>query len=99
MKNKKSQHKAGPTKLHLHSTSLSAQRQRLLKVLKTLGAVNTIFARERLNIMMPAARIKELRMQGHEIFTTRITLKDQNGFVHSGIARYVLIKLVGSNND
>lgn len=76
-----------------HDTSLNAQRKRLLDALVELGAVNTMFARDRLNIMMPAARVKELRESGHDIFTDRIVINDHYGRSHPRVARYVLIKL------
>ena len=82
---------------NLSNASASAQRKRMLDALQTLGAVNTLYARDRLNIMMPAARVKELRQQGHQILTTRITITDRNGFVHHNVARYVLIQSVGSD--
>jgi hypothetical protein len=87
--------KGTTTKTCLNSTSTHAQRQRLLEALIELGAVNTIYARDSLNIMSPAPRIMELRKQGHEIIKTPITINDRNGFIHSGVARYVLIKLAG----
>lgn len=80
-------------------TSTRAQRKRLLEALKILGAANTLYARDRLNIMAPAPRIKELREQGHHIHTDRITITDRNGFVHHNVARYVLIKLAGGETE
>lgn len=80
---------------HLNNTSTSAQRQRLLATLMLLGAVNTLYARDQLNILMPASRINELRNQGHQIDTYRITIKDQHGRTHRAVARYVLITLAG----
>lgn len=100
MRNKKSQRKASPNKKsHLNSTTSSAQRKRLLEAMQRLGAVNTMYARDRLNILMPASRIKELRNFGHTIHTYRITIKNKQGFVHRGVARYVLIKLADKNDE
>lgn len=82
----------------LTNTSASAQRKRLLEALQTLGAVNTLYARDRLNIMAPAPRIKELREQGHQIHTDRISIQDRDGFTHGNVARYVLIKLAGGEH-
>lgn len=93
MENKKGQHMASPKQSSLHCTSANAQRVRLLAALIELGAVNTLYARDRLNILMPAARVKELRNLGHQIHTDLITITDRNGFVHHKVARYVLIKL------
>lgn len=100
MKNKKGQHKTSPKKKsHLNDTTSAAQRKRLLDALIRLGAVNTMYARDKLNILMPASRIKELRILGHDIYTDRITIKNKQGFVHLGVARYVLIKLAGTNDE
>jgi len=82
----------------LSNTSANAQRKRLLEALQTLGAVNTLYARDRLNIMAPAPRIKELREQGHQIHTDRISIQDRDGFTHGNVARYVLIKLAGGEH-
>lgn len=83
---------------YLSNASANAQRKRLLDALQILGAVNTLYARDRLNIMAPAPRIKELREQGHQIHTDRISITDRNGFIHSNVARYVLIKLAGGKH-
>ncbi len=74
---------------HVNDTSGSAQRARLLSRLH-LGPVDTITARAELNIMMPAARVKELREQGHPINTHRITITDEQGRTHHGVALYYI---------
>ena len=86
---KKADQKASPKKTLGHSTSTEAQRARLLARLKA-GPIDTITARRELNILMPAARIKELREAGYPIETQRITLIDDHGRNHSGIALYYL---------
>ncbi|MEN2426299.1 helix-turn-helix domain-containing protein [Chromobacterium vaccinii] len=78
-------HSSNPTDL-----STTAQRLRLLEALRN-GQVDTFQAREVLNIMMPAARVKELRLAGFEILTLRVRLPDAAGIEHNGVARYVLI--------
>lgn len=70
-------------------TSSSAQRNRLLKRLRA-QPVDTITARRELNIMMPAARVKELRDRDHDIRRHLITLEDDHGRPHHGIALYFL---------
>lgn len=85
-KNKADQ-QAGPKKLPLNDTSADAQRTRLLARLQN-GPVDTITARSEMNIMMPAARVKELRVQGHPIKTQLITLTDDHGRLHNGVALY-----------
>lgn len=73
----------------VNDTSGNAQRLRLLARLK-LEPIDTITARSELNIMMPAARIKELRDRGHDIRRHLITLTDDQGRPHYGIALYFL---------
>ncbi len=75
---------------HVNDTSGSAQRARLLARVQQAGSVTTITARAELNIMMPAARVKELREQGHPINTHRITMTDDQGRTHHGIALYYI---------
>lgn len=89
MSTKKADQQASPTKTPVHDTSSHAQRARLLARLY-LGPVDTITARSELNIMMPAARVKELREQGHPINTHRITITDEQGRTHHGVALYYI---------
>jgi hypothetical protein len=74
---------------HINDTSTEAQRTRLLAQLKQC-AVDTLSARRDLNILAPAARVKELRQAGHSIQTQRMTLTDEQGRTHHGIALYYL---------
>lgn len=76
-------------KASIKNTSAEHQRNRLLERLME-GAVTTIEARRDLNVMMPAARIKELRNAGHNIQTQRITMADDQGNKHSRVALYYL---------
>jgi hypothetical protein len=78
---------------NLYHTSASAQRQCLLNWLIRNGTVNTMLARDRLNIMMPAARIKELRDFGHIITTLQIVINYRDGRPHYQVARYALLEL------
>lgn len=75
-----------------YSTDTAAQRQRLLAFLIE-RPVNTMYARDMLNIMAPAARVKELREAGHDINTHRITITDRDGRDHRGVAVYTLLKI------
>lgn len=86
---KKADQQASLKKTRIDDTSSHAQRARLLERL-CLGPVDTITARRELNIMQPAARIKELREAGHSIMTHRITLTDDHGRAHHGVALYYL---------
>jgi hypothetical protein len=91
---KRADQQASPRKTRFDNTAASAQRARLLERLR-LGPVDTITARRDLNIMMPAARVKELRAAGHPIMTQRLTLTDEQGRTHSGVALYYLGSLAG----
>lgn len=76
---------------NLGNTSANAQRARLLTRLQ-FGPVDTITARRELNILMPAARIKELKELGYNIHVQRISLTDDQGRTHHCIALYSLIQ-------
>jgi hypothetical protein len=86
---RKADQQASPRKTHLKNTTAAAQRARLLERLQ-VGAVDTITARRELNILMPAARVKELRELGHPIKTHRITMTDEQGRTHHGVALYYI---------
>lgn len=90
--------KAQPEKLGKHSKKIKqldnntnqSQRQRLLDWLRSEGTITTIQAREELNIMMPAARIYELRLKdGFNIKTVWTTETTDKGYPHR-VARYIL---------
>lgn len=70
--------------------SAEAQRARLLDALRC-GPVTTIEARRNLDILMPAARVHELKHRhGYKIQTIRIRQETDSGKLHS-VARYVLL--------
>jgi hypothetical protein len=70
--------------------SAAGQRFRLLQALRA-GPVSTIEARHRLDILMPAARVHELRHRdGHNIFTHWVHEKTAAGLLHK-VAKYVLL--------
>ena len=80
--------KASPNK-QFNDTSSVVQRQRLLKALRK-GPISTIQARDELEILMPAARIHELRHKlGIAIGTRMRSLPTFNGKKHS-VAVYFL---------
>lgn len=81
------------TDLDVNNITLAAQRHRLLFTLVHMGSVNTLYARERLNILHPAGRIKDLREEGHKITTDRIEITDQRGRKHIRVGLYTLVKL------
>ncbi|MBM5457545.1 helix-turn-helix domain-containing protein [Pseudomonas sp. P66] len=88
-KNKADQQASPNSSTRPDHSSTSAQRARLLARLK-LGPIDTITARRVLNILMPAARIKELKERGHAIDAVRISKTDDQGRTHHGIAQYYL---------
>lgn len=74
---------------HSSSNRAEDQRQRLLQRLGE-GAISTIEARRDLDIMMPAARVHELRHNhGHHIETVWVQQATDCGKVHR-VALYVL---------
>lgn len=70
--------------------SASAQRLRLLDVLNTGISISTIEARRDLDIMMPAARVFELRAEGRNIATYWAREPTESGKIHR-VARYALL--------
>lgn len=96
MKTKTATPEGSSRKRHgLNDTTRIAQQRRLLTRLQQ-GPIDTLLARRELNILMPAARVKELREQGHDIHTRRITITDEYGHTHHGVALYTLVKLAGT---
>ena len=91
MKKENGHPKAAPklSQNYYADVSANAQRARLLDALHC-GPVTTIEARRDRDIMMPAARIKELRNRGYHIETFWTTQNTDAGRPHR-IAQYVLV--------
>ncbi len=85
----KAAQESSPKTSHLNNTRNSAQLARLMARLQ-LGPVDTLTARSELNILAPAPRIKELKERGHNIQKQSITMTDEQGRTHYGIALYYL---------
>lgn len=68
--------------------SAAAQRERILTALRN-GPLTTLQARSELDTLHPAARIQELRGEGHLITTVWTWDFSAAGFPHR-VARYVL---------
>jgi hypothetical protein len=84
------QTKSSTSVIYSKSTETSVQLAKALALLKQRPHT-TMELRDR-GIMMPAARIHQLRHQyGHDIVTENVTLYDTNGFRHHKCARYRLI--------
>jgi len=71
-------------------SDVTTQRKKLLAALNK-KPINTLYARNELDIMHPGARILELRSKGHKITTYRHTIKTPGGY-HHHVALYVLTK-------
>lgn len=72
------------------NTSTNAQIARLVPHLR-LGQSDTFTIMRELNICRPGARICDLRNAGYKIITNRITMTDEWGRIHRGVAAYTLI--------
>ena len=70
----------------------SAQNQRnIVFIALRESPKTTIDLRDNYGVMMPAARVKELREQGYKIITVRLTCYTADGIKHSKVAKYVLV--------
>ena len=87
--------KASPEKTHLYDTSNHAQLVRLVRVF-VKGLPDTFTIMRELNICRPGARICDLRNAGYRIITNRITMTDEWGRIHRGVAVYTLIAEPGA---
>ena len=72
------------------NTSSLSQQEALLSYFHDHGPLRTLYAREELGVMHPAARVLELRQQGHKIVTHWTTTIDKAGTKHRE-AKYVLM--------
>lgn len=91
MDKKRASPKASPSNTQVHYTNGHIQRLGLLEAMR-LGPIDTFTAIRELNIVRPAARVSELRAMGYVIRTIRTRLPDDQGRMHAGIARYVLLR-------
>lgn len=89
MNKKKADQTANHNHSPCHSTSAFAQRARILERLRE-GPADTLSLRCDLSVLMPAPRILELKQRGFLIETHRISVIDDNGTLHRGVALYVL---------
>ena len=75
--------------LNPHNTSINNQHAICLRVL-AISPQSTIDLRHIYGVMMPAARVKELRNMGYDIATVRVTETTPDNISHKGVAKYVL---------
>ncbi len=71
-----------------HSNDAHAQRQRLIAWLREHGQIDTLSARRELDILMPAARVHELRKRRYSIETVWIDRATDCGKLHR-VALYI----------
>jgi hypothetical protein len=75
---------------HSIASSTLRDRQKIVEQLRK-AKTNTIYFREKLGLISPAPRIKELRERGFIIATTPINARSQDGRLHRNVAEYCLI--------
>lgn len=75
--------------LNANDTSIDNQHAIVLAALLD-SPKTTIELRHDYGVMMPAARVRELRLAGHNIVTVRVMSYTPDGIKHHSIAKYVL---------
>lgn len=75
--------------LNLNDTSIPNQHAIVMAAL-TNSPKTTIELRHDYGVMMPAARVRELRLAGHHIVTVRVVSYTPDGIKHHSVAKYVL---------
>ena len=89
MADQQASHETSPLN-NISDTSNNAQNNRLAGRMEQ-GNIDTFTIMHELNICRPGARICDLRAAGYKILTNRITLTDEWGDSHRGVAVYTLI--------
>lgn len=74
---------------HIADNSTTAQRHRLAEYIQQYGSISTPEARKNCNVMMPAARIHELKRDGLNIDKVMVREESENGHIHR-FARYFI---------
>ena len=74
----------------LNDNSASTQHARVIQALRT-GPKTTIELRPDSGVMQPAPRVFELKARGYIIVTTPVSANTDDGVLHRGVARYVLL--------
>ena len=90
MQKNKATEAAQNTNLNSNDTSASTQRARVIQALRT-GPKTTIEVRRDWGVMQPAARVFELKARGYSIVKTPVSAHTDDGALHRGVARYVLL--------
>lgn len=79
-----------PASFDCRDTSSRSQRARVLATLIEAGSEGrtTVQLRRDLDVMQPAARVKELTERGYIIDSKRVTAETKAGHEHHNVARY-----------
>jgi len=75
------------------STEREAQVRKLFALLKIRP--HHTYELRRLGISHPAGRVQNLEAEGHHIHSDRVTVVDEHGFSHIGVALYSLVDQKG----
>ncbi len=75
--------------LNYYDTSINNQHAICLHAF-AISPQSTIDLRHTHGVMMPAARVKELRNMGYDIATVRVTETTPDNISHKGVAKYVM---------
>lgn len=76
------------------STTTEGQRARILDALQRRP--HSSYELRRMGCYQCPTRVRELRVAGYEIMTSRILVVDQDGYVHKGVALYSLVARDGA---
>ena len=76
--------------MNAQDTRSESQRARIIARLKERPAT-TIDMMKELNVMRPAARVRELRDRRHDIRTHLMEVEDEWGRTHTQVALYYLL--------
>ena len=76
--------------MNLSNNTLS-QKKRLLDYLRLHNRITTVEARTALDVMHPAARVQELKADGHDIITYRRVI--HTGMGSHRVGEYVLLSI------
>lgn len=87
--NKKADQRVAPKKAQIQDTGGDTPSLSLPARLQQ-GPMGTLMARSRLNIIMPATRVKELCDRDHDVRRQLIILADGQGRLHHGAALYYM---------
>jgi len=77
------------------STATEAQTRKLFALLKIRP--HHTYELRRQGISHPAGRVQNLLAEGHHIHSDRVTVVDEHGFFHPGVAMYSLVDQKGDS--